>query len=55
MTEDKLLIATHSGTIKIIDQELSCAVLKNGTRILSVTAVFCAFLENKEEATISHI
>jgi len=40
---DKILKATHSGTVTIGDNELSCAVLEDGTRILTQGAVFKAF------------
>lgn len=38
-----MLKATHQGKIKIGDSELLCAVLEDGTRILSSTAIFKAF------------
>ncbi|MDU2895708.1 MAG: P63C domain-containing protein [Clostridium sp.] len=38
-----ILKATHFGIIKIGEKELNCAVLENGSRILSKTAVFTAF------------
>ena len=41
--EEKILKATHQGKLVIGDKELNCAVLEDGTRILSSTAVFKAF------------
>ncbi|GEQ19019.1 MULTISPECIES: P63C domain-containing protein [Clostridium] len=38
-----ILKATHFGIIKIGEKELNCAVLENGSRIISKTAVFTAF------------
>lgn len=35
--------ATHEGILKIGDKEFSCAVLSNGTRVLTATAIFQAF------------
>jgi len=40
---DELLRATHQGALKIGERELTCAVLENGTRILTSTAIFKAF------------
>ncbi len=39
----KILRATHEGELKLGDSILSCAVLNNGTRVLTATAVFKAF------------
>lgn len=41
--EEKLLKATHQGKVLIGEKELNCAVLEDGTRILSRTAIFKAF------------
>jgi len=41
--EEKILKATHFGKIIIGEKELTCAVLEDGTRILSSTAMFKAF------------
>jgi hypothetical protein len=41
--EEKILKATHFGKITIGEKELTCAVLEDGTRILSSTAMFKAF------------
>lgn len=41
--KESALKATHFGKIKINERELDCAVLEDGTRILSQTAVFQAF------------
>ena len=40
---DKILKATHQGTLRIGERELPCAVLEDGTRIISTGAVFKAF------------
>ena len=37
------LRSTHEGILKIGDKELPCAVLSDGTRVLTATAVFHAF------------
>lgn len=37
------LRATHEGVLKIGDKELPCAVLSDGTRVLTATAIFQAF------------
>lgn len=39
----KVLKATHFGALKIGEKELNCAVLEDGTRVLSNTAIFKAF------------
>jgi hypothetical protein len=54
--EEKILKATHFGKITIGEKELTCAVLEDGTRILSSTAMFKAFDrqrrgKNKEESS----
>ena len=41
--QEEILKATHFGKVKIGDKELTCAVLEDGTRILSTTAMFKAF------------
>jgi hypothetical protein len=41
--EEKILKATHKGKLKIGDRELLCAVLEDGTRIISSKAIFQAF------------
>lgn len=43
MSEKKLIKATHQGSLKIGDKELPCAVLENGARVLTSSAVFKAF------------
>lgn len=43
MENSTLLKATHFGKINIGGKELSCAVLEDGTRILTNTAIFQAF------------
>ena len=43
MEEEKILKATHFGKITIGEKVLTCAVLEDGTRILSSTAMFKAF------------
>jgi len=50
----QILKATHFGKITIGDKDLPCAVLEDGTRILSSRAIFKAFDrprkgKNKEE------
>ena len=37
------LRSTHEGILKIGDKELPCAVLSDGTRVLTATAVFHSF------------
>jgi len=46
MTE-KILKATHEGTLKIGDKELAVAVLEDGTRVISRNAIFRAFGRTK--------
>lgn len=43
MIDKKIFKATHQGPLKIADKELLCAVLENGKRIISMTAIFRAF------------
>lgn len=43
----KNLKATHQGTLKIGDSNLKCAVLENGSRIISTSAIFSAFKRTK--------
>lgn len=43
MTEKQLPIALYQGVLPIGDAELECAVLDNGTRILTAKSVFDAF------------
>lgn len=40
---EKILIATHTGEVKIGDTVIACAVLEDGTRVLSERAVTKAF------------
>ncbi len=40
---NKLLKATHEGQLKILDKILPCAVLEDGTRIISSSAIYLAF------------
>ena len=42
-----ILKATHQGVLKIGDRELICAVLDDGTRIISKSAIFRAFGRTK--------
>ena len=44
---DKILKATHEGKLKIGEIELTCAVLEDGTRIISRNAIFKAFGRTK--------
>jgi hypothetical protein len=39
----KILKATHEGQLKILDRILPCAVLEDGTRIISRASIFAAF------------
>jgi hypothetical protein len=41
--EEKILKAIYSGNLKIGEKELNCAVLENGTRVLTSASVFKAF------------
>lgn len=43
----QILRATHQGTLKIGEREMPCAVLDNGTRIISRNAIFKAFGRTK--------
>lgn len=43
MEKTKILQATHEGILKIGDKEIKCAVLEDGTRILTQTSVYSAF------------
>jgi P63C domain-containing protein len=43
----KLPKATHEGKIQIGDTELNCAVLEDGTRVISASAIFRAFGRTK--------
>lgn len=43
MTDKSILKATHRGYLKIADKEIPCAVLENGSRIISQTGLFEAF------------
>ena len=45
--QEQILKATHFGKITIGDKELPCAVLEDGTRILSSRAMFKAFDRTK--------
>lgn len=40
---NKLLKATYEGKLKILDKILPCAVLEDGTRIISSSAIYLAF------------
>ena len=42
-----LLRATHQGILKIGDKEIACAVLEDGTRVISRNAIFRAFGRTK--------
>ena len=41
--QDNIMKATHQGALKIGEKELPCAVLEDGTRVLTNSAVFKAF------------
>lgn len=45
--ETKILTATHFGKLNIGEKELTCAVLEDGSRIISRNAVFKAFGRTK--------
>ena len=45
--KNEILKATHFGIIKIGEKELNCAVLENGSRIISKSTVFKAFGRTK--------
>lgn len=45
--ESRPLKATHQGKLKIGEKELPCAVLEDGTRVLTTSAVFKAFGRTK--------
>jgi hypothetical protein len=45
--QKQILEATHQGALKIGDKELDCAVLEDGTRVISLSAVFKAFGRTK--------
>lgn len=47
MAKEKLLKATHEGKIVLGENELNCAVLEDGTRIISASAIFKAFGRTK--------
>jgi hypothetical protein len=47
MDEQKILKATHSGKLNLGEKELTCAVLEDGSRIISRSAVFRAFGRTK--------
>jgi hypothetical protein len=40
---NKILKTTHEGQLKILDKILPCAVLEDGTRIISSSAIYLAF------------
>ena len=40
---EKILKATHEGQLKILDKIFPCAVLEDGTRIISSSAIYLAF------------
>ncbi|MCZ8535251.1 hypothetical protein [Psychrobacillus psychrodurans] len=42
-SESRVLQATHYGTLAIGEKDLNCAVLEDGSRIISKAAVFSAF------------
>ena len=49
MENKKLLNATHEGKLKIGEVELNVAVLEDGTRVITQSAVFKAFGRTKSE------
>lgn len=46
-TNTKLPKATHQGTLTIGDKEIACAVLEDGTRVISKSAIFKSFGRTK--------
>lgn len=40
---EEILRVTHQGHLSVADKELNCAVLEDGTRVLTSTAIFKAF------------
>ena len=51
----EILRATHQGILPIAGKELSCAVLEDGTRIISRNAIFKAFGRTKRGRKIDEI
>lgn len=51
----QLLKATHEGKITLGDTELTCAVLSNGTRVITKSTVFKAFGRTKRGRNIGEI
>jgi len=51
--EKKLLHSTHHGILRIVEAELSCDVLEDGTRIISRNAIFRAFRRTKRGRALS--
>ena len=47
MSENKLIKATHEGKLTIGELDVPCAVLEDGTRVISYSAVFKAFGRTK--------
>ena len=47
-----MLKATHQGKIKIGEKEIPCAVLEDGTRVLSETGITNAVLGGRSGASI---
>lgn len=45
--EEKILKVTHHGKLKIGETDLNCAVLEDGSRIISKSAIFKAFKRTK--------
>lgn len=45
--DEKILKATHQGTLRIGEKEMACAVLDNGIRVISRNAIFRAFGRTK--------
>ena len=55
MLDGDLLKATHYGKLKIGEKELNCAVLEDGSRIISRSAVFKAFGRTKRGRKIGEV
>ena len=55
MTKEKILKATHEGKITIGNNELNVAVLEDGTRVITQSAVFKAFGRTKRGRALDDI
>jgi hypothetical protein len=55
MAKSKLQKATHEGKINIGDNKLNCAVLQDGTRVITTSAIFKAFGRTKRGRLIGEV